>query len=292
MEANKIQGEAKSLMLDNGAELTYCERGAENSEVIITTAFYFHTFMPVVERLAEKYHVYGIVMRFDGKTDELNADGTTNWARQWGKDEYDFVVKMGIKEYIHVGKCHGTVPGWYQVKEHPEMLKAFASFYLAPHVFPAEGDRWTSLMTSGDSKTLMSIALRKPEEGLQKKMAELAALGGAISSPAMAEYGGYAEKIWDSVDDVKRAMQEMTIPVAYCFGTDDPLFQDHWKSNLYALMNTRGARATFLQGEKHLMELDDADRVSNEVLLFLSEVEKGWHKEIMAKPMSENLTFG
>jgi hypothetical protein len=68
MEANKIQGEAKSLLLDNGVELTYCERGEQNEEVLMMGAFYFHTAMPVVEMLAERYHVYGVVMRFDGKT--------------------------------------------------------------------------------------------------------------------------------------------------------------------------------------------------------------------------------
>lgn len=50
MEANKIQGEAKSLLLDNGVELTYCERGEQNEEVLMTGAFYLHTAMPVVEK--------------------------------------------------------------------------------------------------------------------------------------------------------------------------------------------------------------------------------------------------
>ena len=31
MEAQKIKGEAKNLILDNGIELTYCERGEKNS---------------------------------------------------------------------------------------------------------------------------------------------------------------------------------------------------------------------------------------------------------------------
>lgn len=44
--------------------------------------------MPVVELVAKRYHVYALVMRFDGPTDQLNADGTTNWARQWGKGLY------------------------------------------------------------------------------------------------------------------------------------------------------------------------------------------------------------
>ena len=96
MEANKIKGEAKSLVLDNGVELTYCERGEEHEEVMVVGAFYFHTFMPVAELMARRYHVYGVVMRFDGPADELEPDGTTHWGCQWGKDIYDFAVKMGI----------------------------------------------------------------------------------------------------------------------------------------------------------------------------------------------------
>ena len=45
----------------------------------MTGAFYFHAFMSVVEMLAKRYHVYALVMRFDGPTTELNADGTTHW---------------------------------------------------------------------------------------------------------------------------------------------------------------------------------------------------------------------
>ncbi len=37
---------------------------------MVTGAFYFHTVMPVVEFLAERYHMYEVVMRFDGATDE------------------------------------------------------------------------------------------------------------------------------------------------------------------------------------------------------------------------------
>ena len=89
MEANKVKGEAKSLMLDNGIEVTYCERGEQNSEVLITGAFYFHTVMPVVEGLAKRYHVYGIVMRISGDSDYKNPDGSIHWGNTWGNEIYD-----------------------------------------------------------------------------------------------------------------------------------------------------------------------------------------------------------
>ena len=41
MEANKVAYGAKSIVLDNGVELTYCELGEQNEEVLVTGAFYF-----------------------------------------------------------------------------------------------------------------------------------------------------------------------------------------------------------------------------------------------------------
>ena len=64
----------------------------------MTTAFYFHTFMPVVEELAKRFHVYALIMRFDGPTDEINADGTTNWATEpTGDEEPGFLLKTMMK---------------------------------------------------------------------------------------------------------------------------------------------------------------------------------------------------
>jgi hypothetical protein len=294
MEQNKIRGLAKSVVLDTGTELTYAERGESNKEVIITTAFYFHTFMPVVEGLAEMYHVYAIVMRDSRPSEEKNPDGSTNWARQWGKDEYDFAVKMGIQKFIHVGKCHGTVPGWYMAKEHPEMLDCFASFYLAPHVLPQSDRQWDTLVETKQQQKLMGLAMRKPQEGLKKKMEELQSLGpnGMNSSPDLMLYGEHPEKIWPDTESLDHDLKNMTVPVGYCFGSNDLVFQDFYQANMYAIMNTRGARAVFLQGECHLMELDCPERVVSEAFDFIDECHKDYYKEITSTPTRTNpITF-
>lgn len=270
MEANKIKGECKSIILDNGTELTYCERGQENKEVIIAGAFYFHTLMPVIDELAKKYHVYGIVMRFDGITDELNEDGTTHWGRQWGKDIYDFTQKLGIQKYHYFGKCHGTVPGWYLVKEHPEVLESFCSFYLAPHLRGQNSNKWFELLQGTDTTRMMAAAMRKPE-GLKAKMEEMASIGDSATSPAIPQYAAASEKLWPTLEACDEALKNMTVPVAYMFGTTDPLFDDFMDSNMYAIRNTKGSKTIILQGECHLMELDCPDRVANEVFMFIDD---------------------
>lgn len=274
MEANKIKGEAKSLILDNGVELTYCELGKENKEVIISGAFYFHTFMPVLEILSQKYHVYGIVMRMDGEITERTAEGANNWPRQWGKDVYEFTQKMGIAKFHYVGKCHGTLPGWYVARNHPESLMSLASFFLTPHVTEANDSYWMGLLMSGKAEEAMKIALRKPEEGLKKKMEEVAALGDMASNPEAVVQAERAQLIWDNVEEVKQTLKNITIPVGYLFGTEDPLFNDWKDNNIWVMMNTKSARSVILGGERHLMELDTPDRVAEEALVFIEESKK------------------
>jgi pimeloyl-ACP methyl ester carboxylesterase len=277
MEANKIKGEAKSLVLDNGAELTYCERGTEHEEVMICAAFYHHTFMPVIEGLAERYHVYGIVMRFDGISDQKEADGTTHWGRQWGKDVYDFAQKMGIKRFHYMGKCHGTNPGWWLVKNHPEVLIDFCSFFLAPHLKPQNSHRWADLLSGDDTTEMMRVAMRYPETGLKKKMEEVAALGpGGASSPAIFKYGSEPQQAWDSLEDCERDLKNLTVPVGYLFGSEDPLLEDYYDSNMYAWKITKGCHFTILNGECHLMELDCPERVVSEAFAFIDQAHKGY----------------
>lgn len=274
MEAQKIQGEAKNLILDNGIELTYCERGEKNSEVIVCGAFFFHTFMPLVEKLAEKFHVYGVIMRFDGESTEKNSDGTTNWSRQWGSDIYNFAQRLNLKKFHYVGKCHGSVPGWYLAKNHPECLKSFASFFIAPHTKNKNSNQWFDLLAKKDLTAMMAAALKYPETGTPKKMAEMATVGKVDPTiiPRYAE--SFTENIWDSVEDCVENLKNIEIPIEYLFGSDDLFFQDHFDSNIFAMFNTKNCRAVILQGERHLMEIDCPERLASEIFTFIEESEK------------------
>ena len=117
VELNKVRANGKSIVLDNGVELTYCELGEEHEEVVLSAAFYHHTWYPVLEGLAERYHVYGIVMRIDGEKEHPDQftqyldNGEVDWPNQWGEDVYNFSQKLGLTRFHYVGKCHSTQPG-------------------------------------------------------------------------------------------------------------------------------------------------------------------------------------
>lgn len=277
MEANKIKGEAKSIVLEDGAEITYCELGEGNDEVLISGAFYFHTFMPVLEGLADRFHVYGVVMRGDGPTTEALPDGTVNWNRQWGKDVYDFAQAMGVERFHYVGKCHGTEPGWYLVKEHPEALIDFCSFYLAPHLLPANSNQWGDTIKNEGPQALLSKAMRN-QNLIPMKVAEMKALGEKGMASLPPEAGAQAarpELIWENVDDCRTTLENCPVPVLYLFGTDDILFQDFRDANLEAMRVTKRAKSVILQGERHLMEMDCPERMASEALFFTDEVKRG-----------------
>ncbi len=273
MEAQKIQGKAKSLILDNGVELTYCEHGEKNSEIIICGEFFFHTFMPMIEKLAEKFHVYGVVMRFDGESTEKNSDGSTNWSRQWGSDIYNFAKKLNLPKFHYVGKCHGSVPGWYLVKNHPECLKSFSSFLLAPHTKESNSNNFFEVAQKNGVDGLLKATIRKPE-GIQVKIAEMSTVG-KIDVTIIPKYAvNFAENIWDSIEDCIENLKNVEIPVEYLFGSDDLFFQDHLDSNIFAMMNTKNSRSIILQGERHFVEIDCPEKLANEVLSFIEESKK------------------
>ncbi len=286
MEAYKISCEAKAVTLEDGLELTYCELGKENEEVIISGAFYFHTFTPVLEELAKRYHVYGIVMRTESCDEHItmrNADGSVNWSRQWGDDVYRFAKKLGIKSFHYVGKCHGTNPGWFLLKEHPEVLKTFVSFYLAPHLLNRTSNLWTEIPAKEGQMALLSKSMRN-QDLVPVKIAELKTLGehaggGPEAGSQMKEIGVYAENpqmIWENNDACEEDLKKTTVPVLLMFGTDDLVFMDHKDSNIKAMETVHRAKTIILQGERHLMEMDCPERMASEAMFFMDEAVKNY----------------
>ena len=280
IETWKFAMEAKSVVTEDGIELSYCELGEENEEIIITGAFYFHTWLPVVTELAKKYHIYGYVMRFgDGGGTQFNEDGTIHWSKQWGDDLYKFAKALGIEKFNYLGKCHGTVPGWYMIKEHPEMINSFCSFYLAPRIMEPNSDQWGDTLKMSLEDNCMRTQ-RGGKAGVAKKVAEIKALSAGPAeygkNPPDAIYHTGSALFWDTPEECLEFAKNVDIPICYMFGTDDILFQD-WKDNdIEMILNTKRARTVIIQGERHLMCMDAADRIASEADFFIQECKKNY----------------
>ena len=66
-------------------------------------------------------------------------------------------------------------------------------------------------------------------------------------------------------------MRKLDVPVYFLFGSEDVLFHDHYDSNLYAKDIVPGCKFKVLEGERHLMELDNPKQVAKEVIEFIEE---------------------
>ena len=268
--AHLIEGPSESILLDNGVELTYCELGQENAEIMLFPGFYFYTFYDVAKILAQKYHVYCVVMRFNGKETQT-ADGKNQWHLQWGEDIYQFCLAKNLTKFHYFGKCHGTIPGWYLAKYHPEMMETFCSFTLAPHVYRPEDNVWVTNLAKG-APGLME-AMRDPSK-FPRKAYEVQKLGADFSSPVIPEFGGSPEKYFSSSEELQNFLTtEISVPVCYLFGSADPLFHDFESSNIWAMLHTKNSRSVILEGERHLMECDDPEMIAWEAFKFIEKVQ-------------------
>lgn len=281
MRDKRVAFECEAVTLDNGYVLPYFELGQENEKKVVIGAFYYYTIMDFLHELAKNYHVYAIVMRQDGPGELFDADGDINWAKQWGKDIYEVTQKLGVDKFHFVGKCHGAIPGYWLIKEHPECVETFVSIGSTPHALPQDQNRWVE-GAANEGPSFMLKAL-KSHHRLPEKVAEMQAIGAtsgntaglssALAASKLAYYGAHTEGIFDNdYEAVKQFISEIKTPIMYLFGTEDILYYDYKSANDYAVFNTPNARTVYLQGERHLMEMDCPDKMAYETYCFIESV--------------------
>ena len=263
-----------AVTLDNGVDLPYVEFGEENEEVIVSGAAYFITFNTFLKDLAKDYHVYGFIMR-SGHTDEgvpaeiYDEEGDIHWTRQWGKDIYEATQKLGLKQFNYVGKCHGVMPGYWLLRNHPETLLSLVSISQSMHAVPADSDMWNKLQKEEGPN--FSLRTMRKKEGLALKAKEVQTIGLNIGrqDPKDNYWGSHAEAVCDSPEEVQELLLNNTVPMFYMFATDDILYNDFHTANVWAMENTAHSRSVILQGERHLFEMDIPHKMAWETLRFL-----------------------
>lgn len=274
MEANKVAKNGKSVVLKNGIEITYCEFGEENKEIMVMGEFYFHSFIPMMEELAKRYHVYGVVMssRDASQCTEFADDGEINWPYQWGKDIYDFAQEMNLGKFIYVGKCHGSVPGWYLMEQHPEVLNAFIPISLPPmdrNPKPLSPERLESLrLQREDPRTWVAGMVRKPEN-IEVKLKEMRTInvGGVMAAKHRMPLEAFKTN-----DDLFTFFENIQVPMMYMSGTDDEGFKNGYEMISKMAILIPGIKVVLYYGERHFIEMDIPKKLADDIFLFLDQI--------------------
>jgi len=276
VEDVRVAENCKSITLDNGVQLPYCVFGEEHEEVVVTGAFYFITFNTFLKALAKKYRVVGVIMRMDGEGTQFNEDGSINWARQWGDDIYQITQKLGITKFHFVGKCHGAIPGWYLVKEHPQALLSMSSISQTLHTCGPDSNLWGEGAKEGPQFILKALKKHnllplKVEEA--KTVGTTGTVGARQVDPEIVHYGSYTEEVFfNSYEQIKEYIPTIETPVLQVYATDDIFFRDWKTAHESSYYGIPGARTVILQGERHLMEMDMPNLLAKEVDFFIERV--------------------
>lgn len=211
-------------------------------------------------------------MRSNGITSKVASDGEVDWSAQWCDDICQFAYDLGIEKFIYFGKCHGSMPGWKLLQEHPELLNAFIPISMIPA---------SHLLTS--PHLMKMIGLRNEENGLMKfikatvrkresvaiKINEMKTLGpdGLMTSKHM---GSFTE--FEDYEDVLEYMSHINVPMLMIYGTEDPGYKD-WTEQIFKLAAVvPDMKLVTFQGERHLFEIDVPDKIDNEVIFYLSSL--------------------
>ena len=146
---------------------------------------------------------------------------------------------------------------------------------LAPHTKNQNSNKFFEVAKNEGIDGLLKATIRKPD-GIKIKMDEMASVG-KIDATIIPKYAvDFAENIWSSTEECIENLKNIKIPVGYLFGTDDLFFQDHFDSNIFAITNTKNARAVILNGERHFMEVDCPERIAKEIEIFIEESAKSY----------------
>lgn len=261
---------AMSLILPGACVRSACPSGLNES--------LFHTWTPVLKVLARKYHVYGVEQRGEGPTTQYNPDGSVHWSNQWGEDLYQFCGKLGIEKFHYVGKCHGILPGWWMVAHHPEMLRSFCSFYLAPRFAGVNEDSWGEVQRE-QGRDAHLLRLMRKKENLHIKTEEMLKLGSTLAGIGKItnDYVVYGiNRLWESQQAMEECVANVEVPICQMFGVQDPLYTDWLESNQLSAVKIKNARTVLLQGEYHLMEMDCPERIGDEAAFFIESTKKNY----------------
>jgi pimeloyl-ACP methyl ester carboxylesterase len=205
------------------------------------------------------YHFYLIELPLYDKSIHLKEFSVL---KHWGDDIYAFSRKLGLKKFIYMGISRWGQVGYNLVLNHPEVVKGFIALVSVPIPTQQRIDPGVfKALATGDNKARVESSAR--------------------------------DMFYPTTDKERMARQKRWFQKRL---EDNEPFNFHWEKSLIdrttegrietfqhlveidqavkSAMTIPGAKAVFFQGYAHLLMVESPQKVVDEIVLFVNDLNK------------------
>lgn len=266
---------SKTKLTVNGVELSYIEYGRGNEEVLIMCHFYYETFEGLLASLAERFHVYALNARVQGKVTEERNDGYPDWPAQWADDTVAFARALNLGPFLYAGQSHGSAIGWQILYRHPAALKGLVSLGgFAPHIVedPEQKQRLANLLAEILSENPAHFRRMLTRESGTLYEDTMRAWG-AIDKTHLKGFSLDHQQLTTNAA-IEAWLRTVDVPVLVIVGASDEIARDMfgdagWLMTARAIPN---AKVVTYQNEGHYMFAENPAAMADDVKLFADQI--------------------
>ena len=198
-------------------------------------------------------------------------------SKQWGEDVYSFSRELGLDKFIYMGISRWGEVGYKLVLSHPEVVKGFIPIVSVP--IPTEqqlGPGVIEALESGDIEAHMAASEQDMfcpttnEKRLKRREAWQ-------KTRLQRSFDYSVEKhlinhITESRMETFHHLGEIKVPTLLLFGDKDPT--NPLEQVITSAMMNPGAKAVFFQDYAHLITVECPEKVVDEIITFVNELNK------------------
>jgi pimeloyl-ACP methyl ester carboxylesterase len=217
-------------------------------------------------------HVYDIQLRGFGRSSHVSESPPGGLYPVWGNDVHKFAQALGVESFIYTGISHGSGVGWYVVLSRPQAVRAFISIVGAPH--DRTRQRVRGIGVDGDAPPPFYLVptsdpqrLKRREENARRMQERAARL---VSPEEKAINPGKVFPELETNEQVAQRLSQVRVPTLLLNGAQDDLIPASMA--LLTATSVPGSKLVMYQDHSHTLAREEPERVVEEALLFLREI--------------------
>jgi pimeloyl-ACP methyl ester carboxylesterase len=259
----------------NDSEINYVEQGKGNEVFVYVNPMQATgSREEMLSLFPPDYHFYLIELPPYNEYRHLKEFNVT---KRWGDDIYDFSRKLGLKKFIYMGASRWGMVGYHLVLNHPEVIKGFIPIVSVPIPVDQRLDPGVyKALEAGDAEALAKSSSRDmfcPTTDKKRLERRERLLKQRSENPRPFNFAAERDLIYHLTDARKAFMpylDKIKVPTLLLFGAKDgtnPLDEA-----IKSAMTIPGAKAVFFQDYAHSLSLEGPEKVADEIILFVNEL--------------------